>query len=72
MSTAPGLCAAGATVIAVHWRSEADEHVRAGDGVPRALGEVPWLSRTCRHLEDEPALETFTVEQPWAALGKRP
>lgn len=60
------------TVIAVHWRHAADEHVRTGDDVHRVLGETPWLSRTCRHVEDDFVLETFTVEQPGAARGQDP
>lgn len=61
-----------ATVIAVHWRHEAEEHVRTGDDVHRLLGETPWLSRTCRHVEDDFLLETFTVEPAGVAHGGRP
>lgn len=62
----------GATVIAVHWRYEADEHVRTGDDVHRVLGETLWLSRTCRHVEDDFVLEVFTVVPPGTALGEGP
>ncbi|WP_017607414.1 class I SAM-dependent DNA methyltransferase [Nocardiopsis xinjiangensis] len=62
----------GATVIAVHWRHAADEHVRTGDDVHRILDEAPWLARTCRHVEDDFVLETFAVEQPGAARGEGP
>lgn len=62
----------GTTVIAVHWRHEADEHVRTGDDVHRVLGGAPWLARTCRHVEDDFLLETFTVEPAGTARGERP
>lgn len=62
----------GATVIAVHWRHEADEHVRTGDDVHRVLGSTPWLSRTCRHIEDDFVLEAFTVGLPEAACRESP
>lgn len=64
--------AQGATVIAVHWRHAADEHVRTGDDVHRVLGETPWLSRACHHVEHDFVLEAFTVEQPGTAHGEGP
>ncbi|MBE2998313.1 methyltransferase domain-containing protein [Nocardiopsis sp. HNM0947] len=51
----------GATVVAVHWRHEAEGHVRSGDGVHRVLAEVPELSRTAGHVEADFLLDTFAV-----------
>ncbi|GHD24398.1 class I SAM-dependent DNA methyltransferase [Nocardiopsis kunsanensis] len=64
--------APGATVIAVHWRHEAAEHVRTGDDVHRILDGTPWLSRTCRHIEDGFLLEAFTVGHLGTARGEAP